>query len=144
MCLFISIVVYYGLDESKNFIIIINTIAIIAVVLNINNSEVSAQNLTTNASSGITPSVNNETYSSINNNYQKSQIFTHGIVVKIDNAEYYFDGPADGANSTKKMHLVITGGKIHLAIYMVFITILVPLEKKIGGHLMQKVMNYCM
>jgi hypothetical protein len=65
-------------------------------VLNINNSEVSAQNLTTNA-----PSVNNETYSSLNNNYQKSQIFTHGLVVKIDNTEYYFDGPADGANGTK-------------------------------------------
>jgi hypothetical protein len=71
-------------------------------VLNINNSEVSAQNLTTNASSEITPSVNNETYSSLNNNYQKSQIFTHGLVVKkIDNTEYYFDGPADGANGTK-------------------------------------------
>ena len=50
--------------KSKNFVIIINSIAIIAIVLNINNSEVSAQNLTTNASSGITPSVNNETYSS--------------------------------------------------------------------------------
>lgn len=70
-------------------------------MLNINNSEVSAQNLTTNASSGITPSVNNETYSSLNNNYQKSQIFTHGLVVKVDNTEYYFDGPADGANGTK-------------------------------------------
>ena len=71
--------------------------------MNINNSEVSAQNLTINASSGITPSVNNETYSSssLNNNYQKSQIFTHGLVVKIDNIEYYFDGPADGANGTK-------------------------------------------
>ena len=87
--------------KSKNFVIVINAIAIIAVVLNINNSEVSAQNLTTNASSGITPSVNNETYSSLNNNYQKSQIFTHGLVVKIDNTEYYFDGPADGANGTK-------------------------------------------
>ena len=83
--------------KSKNFVIVINAIAIIAVVLNINNSEVSAQNLTTNASSGITPSVNNETYSSLNNNYQKSQTFTHGLVVKIDNTEYYFDGPADGA-----------------------------------------------
>jgi hypothetical protein len=71
-------------------------------VLNINNSEVSAQNLTTNASSEITPSVNNETYSSLNNNYQKLQIFTHGLVVKkIDNTEYYFDGPADGANGRK-------------------------------------------
>jgi hypothetical protein len=89
--------------KSKNFVIIINTIAILAIVLNINNSEVSAQNLTTNASSGITPSVTNETYSSssLNSNYQKSQIFTHGIVVKIDNVEYYFDGPADGTNGTK-------------------------------------------
>jgi hypothetical protein len=111
-------------------------------VLNINNSEVFAQNLTTNASSGITPSVNNETYSSLNNNYQKSQIFTHGLIVKIDNVEYYFDGPADGANSTKDApgHYC---DKIHLAIYMVFITILVHSEKKIGDHLMQKVMNYC-
>ena len=49
-------------------------------MLNINNSEVSAQNLTTNASSVINPSVNNETYSSLNNNYQKSQIFTHGLI----------------------------------------------------------------
>jgi hypothetical protein len=32
--------------KSKNFVIGINAIAIIAVVLNINNSEVSAQNLT--------------------------------------------------------------------------------------------------
>ena len=85
----------------KNFVIIINAIAILAVVLNITNSEVSAQNLTTNASSNITLSVNNETYSSLNNNYQKSQIFTHGLVVKVDNTEYYFDGPADGANGTK-------------------------------------------
>jgi hypothetical protein len=87
--------------KSKNFVIIINAIAIIAVVLNINNSEVSAQNLTANASSGTTPSVNNETYGSLNNNYQKSQTFTHGLVVKINNTEYYFDGPADGANGTK-------------------------------------------
>jgi hypothetical protein len=36
----------------------------------------------------------------------------------------------------QKMHLAITGGKIHLDIYMAFITMLVPLEKKIGGHLM--------
>ncbi|HEU4483427.1 MAG TPA: hypothetical protein VFR65_10280, partial [Nitrososphaeraceae archaeon] len=57
--------------KSKNFVIIINAIAILAIVLNINNSEVSAQNLTTNASSGITPSVTNETYSSssLNSNY---------------------------------------------------------------------------
>ncbi len=87
--------------KSKNFVIGINAIAIIAVVLNINNSEVSAQNLTANASSGTTPSVNNETYGSLNNNYQKSQTFTHGLVVKINNTEYYFDGPADGANGTK-------------------------------------------
>ena len=75
---------YIYWTKSKNFVIIINAIAIIAIVLNINNSEVSAQNLTTNASSKITLSVNNETYSSLNNNYQKSQIFTHGLVVKID------------------------------------------------------------
>ena len=104
-------------------------------MLNINNSEVSAQNLTTNASSEITPSVNNETYSSLNNNYQKSQTFTHGLVVKIDNTEYYFDGPADGANGTKDSpgHY---WGQDTPNIYMVFIIILVPLEKKIGGHLM--------
>jgi hypothetical protein len=40
------------------------------------------------------------------------------------------------AQMVQKIPLAITGGKIHLDIYMVFITILVPLEKKIGGHLM--------
>ena len=86
--------------KSLNFLIIATAIALIAGVLTINNNEASAQNLTVNASSGITP-VNNETYSSSNNNYQKSQIFTHGLVVQLDNVGYYFDGPADGTNGTK-------------------------------------------
>ena len=60
--------------KSKNFVIIINAIAILAVVLNITNSEVSAQNLTTNASSGITPSVTNETYNSLNKNIQDGTV----------------------------------------------------------------------
>ncbi|HZL22260.1 MAG TPA: hypothetical protein VFC05_02975 [Nitrososphaeraceae archaeon] len=37
------------------------------------------------------------------------------------------------------MHLVITGGKILLLIYLDYITIPVNLEKKIGGHQIQKV-----
>lgn len=90
-----------------NFIIIVTVIAILAGTLVANNNNAFAQNLTINASSGITQSANNETYSSVEkdksslNNYQKSQTFTHGIVVKIDNIGYYFDGPADGANGTK-------------------------------------------
>jgi hypothetical protein len=90
-----------------NFIIIVTVIAILAGTLVANNNNAFAQNLTINASSGITQSANNETYSSVEkdksslNNYQKSQTFTHGIVVKIDNTGYYFDGPADGANGTK-------------------------------------------
>lgn len=90
-----------------NFIIIVTVIAILAGTLVANNNNVFAQNLNINASSGITQSVDNETYSSFEkdksslNNYQKSQTFTHGIVVKIDNIGYYFDGPADGANGTK-------------------------------------------
>ncbi|HSE99382.1 MAG TPA: hypothetical protein VLA48_00675 [Nitrososphaeraceae archaeon] len=90
-----------------NFIIIVTVIVILAGTLVANNNNVFAQNLNINASSGITQSVDNETYSSFEkdksslNNYQKSQTFTHGIVVKIDNIGYYFDGPADGANGTK-------------------------------------------
>ena len=90
-----------------NLIIIGTVIAILAGILVANNNNAFAQNLTINASSGITQSANNETYSSVEkdksslNNYQKSQTFTHGIVVKIDNIGYYFDGPADGANGTK-------------------------------------------
>jgi hypothetical protein len=90
-----------------NCIIIVTVIAILAGTLVANNNNAFAQNLTINASSGITQSANNETYSSVEkdksslNNYQKSQTFTHGIVVKIDNIGYYFDGPADGANGTK-------------------------------------------
>ena len=90
-----------------NFIIIVTVIAILAGTLVANNNNVFAQNLNINASSEITQSVDNETYSSFEkdksslNNYQKSQTFTHGIVVKIDNIGYYFDGPADGANGTK-------------------------------------------
>ena len=90
-----------------NLIIIVTVIAILAGILVDNNNNAFAQNLTINASSGITQSANNETYSSVEkdksslNNYQKSQTFTHGIVVKIDNIGYYFDGPADGANGTK-------------------------------------------
>src|SRR5665648_141061 len=94
-----------------NFVIIVIAIAVLAGMLNVynvNNEEVYAQNLTTNTLHGMTQTANNETsYSSDNNNnsildsYQKSQTFIHGIVVKIDNVGYYFDGPADGANGTK-------------------------------------------
>ena len=41
------------------------------------------------------------TIKSIYTGYQKTQTFLHGIIVKIDNVGYYFDGPADGANGTK-------------------------------------------
>jgi hypothetical protein len=91
-----------------NFVIILTVIAILAGTLVSNNNNASAQNLTINASSGkITQSANNETYDSFENdnsslnNYQKSQTFTHGIIVQIDNIGYYFDGPADGINGTK-------------------------------------------
>jgi hypothetical protein len=90
-----------------NFIIIVTVIVILAGTLVANNNNVFAQNLNINASSEIIQSVDNKTYSSFEkdksslNNYQKSQTFTHGIVVKIDNIGYYFDGPADGANGTK-------------------------------------------
>ena len=47
-----------------NFVIIVTVIAILAGTLVSNNNNASAQDLTINASSGITPSVNNETYSS--------------------------------------------------------------------------------
>jgi hypothetical protein len=85
------------MNKSLNFIIIITTIAIISgiLIINNNNNNVSAQNLTTNYSSGISSSTNNET------NYQNSQTFTHGIVIELDGVGYYFDGPADGANGTK-------------------------------------------
>lgn len=81
--------------KSLHFIVIITTIAIIAGTLIAYNSNAYAQNLTINASSGISSSANNET------NYQKPQTFTHGIVVKLDDIGYYFDGPADGANGAK-------------------------------------------
>lgn len=89
-----------------NLIIIVTVIPILAGILNVNSSEIFALNLNTNSSSGMTHSVNNETYISSNNNstlnnYQESQTFTHGLVVKIDNVGYYFDGPSDGANGTK-------------------------------------------
>ncbi len=90
-----------------NFIIIVTVIVILAGTLVANNNNVFSQNLNINASSEIIQSVDNKTYSSFEkdksslNNYQKSQTFTHGIVVKIDNIGYYFDGPADGANGTK-------------------------------------------
>ena len=94
-----------------NFVIIVIAIAVLAGMLNVynvNNEEIYAQNFTTNTLHGMTQTANNETsYSSDNNNnsilnsYQKSQTFIHGIVVKIDNVGYYFDGPADGANGTK-------------------------------------------
>ena len=84
------------MNKSLNFLIIITTIAIISGILNTNNhNNVSAQNLTTDYSSGISSSTNNNT------NYQDSQTFTHGIVIKLDDVGYYFDGPADGANGTK-------------------------------------------
>lgn len=84
------------MNKSLNFIIIITTIAIISGILITNNhNNVSAQNLTTDYSSGISSSTNNKT------NYQNSQTFTHGIVIKLDDVGYYFDGPADGANGTK-------------------------------------------
>ena len=85
------------MNKSLNFIIIITTIAIISgiLIINNNNNNVSAQNLTTKYSSGISSSTNNET------NYQNSQTFTHGIVIELDDVGYYFDGPADGANGTK-------------------------------------------
>jgi len=85
------------MNKSLNFIIIITTIAIISGIwiTNNNNNNVSAQNLTTDYSSGISSSTNNET------NYQNSQTFTHGIVIKLDGVGYYFDGPADGTNGTK-------------------------------------------
>jgi hypothetical protein len=91
-----------------HFAIIVTTIVVLGGTFVYNNNNISAQNLTTNASSDIiTQSANNETYDSYENdnsslnNYQKSQTFTHGIVVQIDNIGYYFDGPADGANGTK-------------------------------------------
>jgi hypothetical protein len=84
------------MNKLLNFIIIITAIAIISGILITNNhNNVSAQNLTTDYSSGISSSTNNET------NYQNSQTFTHGIVIKLDGVGYYFDGPADGANGTK-------------------------------------------
>lgn len=84
------------MNKSLNFLIIITTIAIISGILITNNhNNVSAQNLTTDYSSGISSSTNNKT------NYQNSQTFTHGIVIKLDGVGYYFDGPADGTNGTK-------------------------------------------
>ena len=45
-----------------NLIIIVMVIPILAGILNVNSSKVFALNLTTNSSSGMTHSVNNETY----------------------------------------------------------------------------------
>jgi hypothetical protein len=91
-----------------NFIIIVTVSAILTGTLISNNNNVFAQNLAKNASSGlITQSANNETYGSFKNDnsssstFQKPQTFTHGIIVKIDNIGYYFEGPADGVNGTK-------------------------------------------
>ena len=91
-----------------NFVIIVTVIAILAGTLVSNNNNAAAQDLAINASSGkINQSANNETYDSFENdnsslnNYQKSQTFTHGITVQVDNIGYYFDGPADGINGTK-------------------------------------------
>ena len=110
----------------------------------------SAQNLTINASSEIiTQSANNETYGSLENdnsslnNYQKSQTFTHGIIVEIDSIDIILM-VQQMVSMVQKMHLVTTGDKMHLIIFKDFITILVHMGKNNGGHLMQKVMNYYM
>ena len=93
-----------------NFIIVVPAIVILGLfaVYNVSNSEEYSQNSTTNTLQEMTETVNNETNNSFDNNnnsiytsYQKPQTFFHGIIVKIDNVGYYFDGPADGANGTK-------------------------------------------
>jgi hypothetical protein len=93
-----------------NFIIVVPAIVILGLfaVYNVSNSEEYSQNSTTNTLQEVTQTVNNETNNSFDNNnnsiytsYQKPQTFFHGIIVKIDNVGYYFDGPADGANGTK-------------------------------------------
>ena len=80
--------------KSLNFAIIITTITIIIGTTN-DNSEVLAQNTTTNSSVSMTQSTYNQT------NYQQPQTFTHGIIVNLDGVEYYISGPADGINGTK-------------------------------------------